>query len=84
MPDNVIARALLTELSEPIMSCTLILPGDEWPLHDPEDIVDRLRNQVDLIIDGGPGQREPTTVIDLTDDAPHLIRQGLGDASPFF
>ncbi len=83
VPDNLIARALLTELGEPIMSCTLILPGDEWPLHDPEQIEERLRNQVDLIIDGGSGQREPTTVIDLTDDAPQLIRQGLGDASPF-
>ena len=83
VPDNAIVRALLAELGEPIMSCTLTLPGDEWPLHDPEEIEDRLRNQVDLIIDGGPGQREPTTVIDLTDAAPHLIRQGLGDASPF-
>ena len=84
VPDNVIALALLAELGEPIMSCTLMLPGDDWPLHDPEDIEERLRNQVDLIIDGGPGRREPTTVIDLTDHVPCLIRQGLGDASPFF
>ena len=83
VPDNVIARALLTELGEPIMSCTLSLPGDDWPLADPEEIGERLRNDVDLIIDGGSCQREPTTVIDLTDEAPQLIRQGLGDASPF-
>ncbi len=84
VPDNRIALALLAELGEPIMSCTLILPGDEWPLPDPEEIEERLHHQVDLIIDAGPGQREPTTVIDLTDNTPRLIRQGLGDASPFF
>ena len=83
VPDNGIVRALLAELGEPIMSCTLILPGGDWPLHDPEDIEERLRHDVDLIIDGGPGQREPTTVLDLTEEAPRLIRQGLGDASPF-
>ena len=83
VPDNAIVRALLTELGEPIMSCTLIAPGDDWPLSDPEEIEGRMSHEVDWIIDGGPGQREPTTVLDLTDDAPRLIRQGLGDASPF-
>ena len=83
VPDNAIVSALLAALSEPIMSCTLILPGDDWPLSDPEEIEERLANAVDLIIDGGPGQREPTTVLDLTEEAPQLIRQGLGDASPF-
>ena len=83
VPDNAIVRALLAELGEPIMSCTLILPGDEWPLSDPEEIEDRLANTVDLIVDGGPGQHEPTTVLDLTGDALQLIREGLGDASPF-
>jgi tRNA A37 threonylcarbamoyladenosine synthetase subunit TsaC/SUA5/YrdC len=65
------------------MSCTLILPGDDWPLSDAEEIAERLDPVVDLIIDGGPGQHEPTTVIDLTGDAPQLLRQGLGDAEPF-
>lgn len=83
VPDNAIVSALLAALSEPIMSCTLILPGDDWPLSDPAEIEERLANEVDLIIDGGPGQREPTTVLDLTEEAPQLIRQGLGDASPF-
>ena len=83
VPDNVIARALLAELGEPIMSCTLSLPGDDWPLTDPQDIAERLSKEVDLLIDGGPGRREPTTVLDLTGDAPELIRQGLGDAGPF-
>lgn len=84
IPDHGIVRALLAELGEPIMSCTLILPGDDWPLSDAEEIEERLRHDVDLIIDGGPGQHEPTTVIDLTGDAPQLLRQGLGDAEPFF
>jgi tRNA threonylcarbamoyl adenosine modification protein (Sua5/YciO/YrdC/YwlC family) len=83
VPDNAIVRALLTGLGEPIMSCTLIPPGDDWPLSDPGEIVGRMSHEVDWIIDGGPGQREPTTVLDLTDDAPRLIRQGLGDANPF-
>jgi tRNA threonylcarbamoyl adenosine modification protein (Sua5/YciO/YrdC/YwlC family) len=83
VPDNGIVRALLAELGEPIMSCTLILPGDDWPLHDPEDIEERLRHDVDLIIAGGPGLREPTTVLDLTEEAPQLIRLGLGEAGPF-
>lgn len=83
VPDNAIVRALLAELGAPIMSCTLILPGDEWPLSDPEEIEERLANAVDLIIDGGSGQHEPTTVLDLTGEAPQLIRQGLGDASLF-
>ncbi|MDS4031629.1 MAG: L-threonylcarbamoyladenylate synthase [Candidatus Contendobacter sp.] len=83
VPDNAIVRALLTELGAPIMSCTLILPGDEWPLSDPEDIEERVSHEVDWIIDGGPGQHEPTTVLDLTGDVPQLIREGLGDARPF-
>ncbi|MDG4598175.1 MAG: L-threonylcarbamoyladenylate synthase [Candidatus Contendobacter sp.] len=83
VPDNAIVRALLTELGEPIMSCTLVLPGDDWPLSDPEDIEERVSHEVDWIIDGGPGQHEPTTVLDLTGDVPQLIREGLGDARPF-
>lgn len=83
VPDHIIVRALLAELGEPIMSSTLILPGDDWPLADAEEIEERLRHQVDLIIDGGSGQHEPTTVLDLTDAAPRLLRQGLGDAGPF-
>jgi len=83
VPDNAIARALLAELGEPIMSCTLILPGDEWPMADPDQIAERLGGTVELIIDGGPCQREPTTMLDLTGDAPELLRQGLGDARPF-
>lgn len=83
IPEHAIVQALLTELGEPIMSATLILPGDEWPLNDPDEIQERIGHQVDLIIDGGPCAREPTTVLDLVEETPRLVRQGRGDASPF-
>lgn len=83
IPDNSIALALLEELNEPLMSSTLIMPDDDMTLTDPEDIMDRIGKQVDLIIDGGFGGAEPTTVIEFVDDMPEVIRVGLGDASPF-
>jgi len=83
VPSNPIALALLEELGEPLMSVTLIMPGDEFPLTDPYDIRDMLERRVDLIIDGGYSGLEPTTVIDLTEEVPQLIRQGMGDFSPF-
>ncbi|MEW5944079.1 MAG: L-threonylcarbamoyladenylate synthase [Pseudomonadota bacterium] len=83
VPDHPIVAALLDELGEPLLSCTLILPGDELPLNDPEEIRERLDRQVDLILDGGFCGVEPTTVIDLTADAPLLIRQGKGSVTPF-
>lgn len=83
IPDFSITHALLEELGEPMLSTTLILPGDEYPLSDPEVIRDRLQNQVDLIIDGGYGGTIPTTVVDLIHD-PHLIlREGKGSLRPF-
>ncbi len=81
VPDNAISQALLEELGEPIMSSTLMLPGDEMPLTDPYDIKDTLGHAVDLIIDGGYCGFEPTTVIDLTDDAPTIVRQGKGECA---
>jgi tRNA threonylcarbamoyl adenosine modification protein (Sua5/YciO/YrdC/YwlC family) len=81
VPDNAIAQALLAELGEPLMSTTLILPGDELPLTDPYEFRGQLERQVDLIIDGGYGDLEPTTVIDLVDGVPVVVRQGKGDAS---
>ena len=83
VPDNRIVLAILEELGEPMMSTTLILPGDEFALTDPRDIRDFLENQVDLIIDGGSGGIELSTVIDLTDDIPRLIREGLGRSEDF-
>lgn len=83
VPENPIALALLEELGEPLMSVTLIMPGDELPLTDPYDIRDLLEKRVDLIIDGGYCGLEPTTVVDFTAEVPALVRQGKGDFAPF-
>lgn len=83
VPDNPIALALLEELREPLMTSSLLLPGEELPMTDPYDIRDTLEHHVELVIDGGYCGLEPTTVIDLTGSAPELIRQGKGDFSSF-
>lgn len=83
VPDNAIVQALLEGLGEPLMSSTLILPGESNPECDPYEIRQGLEHAVDLIIDGGYGSFEPTTVVDLTDDVPEVVRRGLGDPSPF-
>lgn len=81
IPDNAVIQALLQDLGEPLMSTTLMLPGDELPQNDPYEIRQLLERQVDLIIDGGYGDLEPTTVIDLVDGTPMVVRQGKGDTS---
>jgi tRNA threonylcarbamoyl adenosine modification protein (Sua5/YciO/YrdC/YwlC family) len=81
IPDNLIVMALLEELQEPLMSCTLMLPGEEFPMTDPQQIQLQLENHIDLIIDGGYSGHEPTTVIDLTDDQPVVLREGKGDTN---
>ena len=78
VPDHPIVTALLIEHDQPLMSSTLILPGNEFPETDAFDIRDKLEHQVDLIIDGGHGGVESTTVVDLTDTVPQLIRRGRG------
>lgn len=83
VPDNPIALALLEELGEPLMTSSLLLPGEEFPMTDPYDIRDTLEHFVELVIDGGYCGLEPTTVIDLTEPLPLLVRQGKGDFSPF-
>ena len=83
VPDNEICRALLTELGEPIMSTTLILPGDEYPLTDPLEIRDLVQHQVDLVIDGGYGSLETTTVVSFEEGVPEVVREGMGDLSLF-
>ena len=83
IPDNRIALALAEELNEPILSSTLILPGDEMPLTDPYEMKDLLEHQVDLIIDGGYCGMEPTTVVVMEDDEPWVARKGKGDTSLF-
>lgn len=83
VPENRIAHALLEELRQPLLGTTLILPGDGDALTDPEIIRDRLERQIELVIDGGACSLEPTTVLDLTGDAPVLIREGRGTIAPF-
>lgn len=83
VPDNNIAQALLEALSEPLMSTSLILPGNDFTESDPEEIRDHLEHQVDLIINGGYLGQQPTTVIDLTEDAPVIVREGVADSAPF-
>ncbi len=83
VPDNRIALDLLEALGEPLMSVTLIMPDDEFPLTDPYDIRHTLEHEVDLVIDGGFCGLEPTTVIDLTGEYPDLVRAGKGESEPF-
>lgn len=83
VPDHAICAALLAELDQPILSTTLIMPGDDMPLTDPYDIRSLLDQEVDLVIDGGFCGLELTTVVDMTGDAPTLVRTGKGDASLF-
>ena len=83
IPDHPVVLALLEELDEPLLSSTLILPGDEFPLNDAEEIRERLEHQVDLIMDAGSCGIEMTTVIDLTANVPELIRSGKGSLEPF-
>lgn len=81
VPDNAIALALMAELGEPLMSSTLLLPGDEHPLTDPYEVRETLEHDLELVIDGGYCGMEPTTVVDLTGDSPEIVRQGCGDFS---
>jgi len=78
VPKNAIALSLLEELGEPLMTSTLLLPGDEFPLTDPYDIRDTLQHELELVIDGGFCGMEPTTVVDLSGEFPLVTRQGLG------
>ncbi|HHF4073196.1 L-threonylcarbamoyladenylate synthase [Haemophilus influenzae] len=84
VPDNKIALDLLSALGEPILSCSLMLPNEEHTTQsDPEEIRDRLEHQVDLIIHGGYLGQEPTTVVDLTEESPVILREGSGSTDPF-
>ncbi|HEX6998688.1 MAG TPA: L-threonylcarbamoyladenylate synthase [Gammaproteobacteria bacterium] len=83
VPDNKIAQCLIEELGEPIMSSTLIMPGDPLPLTDPEEIRDRLGKLVDAVVDGGAGGVEPTSVLDLSRDEVSVLREGKGDVASF-
>ncbi len=81
VPDHVLVRAVLEALGAPIMSSTLLLPGDDLPLTDPYDIEERIGHVIDLIIDAGPTGIEPTSVIDLSQGTVEVLRVGRGDVS---
>ena len=79
VPQHAVTQAILDELDEPLLSMTLLLPGDDEVLNEAWAIRDRLEHQVDLVIDAGACMAEPTTVVDLTDEIPQLVRLGAGD-----
>jgi len=79
VPDNAVCSALLEELDQPLMSSTLIMPGEEYPMTDPYQIRLKLEGVVDLIIDAGFSGHKPTTVVNLVDGVPEVLRQGLGN-----
>ena len=83
VPAHPIALALTRELGEPLMSVSLILPGETLPMSDPYEMRQVLEHQVDLIIDGGFGGLEASTVVSLLDDSPQVVRVGAGDPTPF-
>jgi tRNA threonylcarbamoyl adenosine modification protein (Sua5/YciO/YrdC/YwlC family) len=83
VPENAILLALLEELGEPLIGTTLQLPGDEQMLSDPDEVRERLDRQIELVIDGGAGTLEPTTIVDLTGPDAELVRAGRGDPAAF-
>lgn len=82
VPDHPVALALLAVLGQPLIGTTLMLPGDELPLNDIDDIRARLAHDIDVIVDAGPCGVQPTTIIDLTGRAPAVLRQGRGALEP--
>lgn len=83
VPDHAVTQAMLAELDQPLLSMTLLLPGEAESLNEAWEIRERLEHQLDLVIDAGACAAEPTTVIDLTGDAPQLVRLGAGDPAAF-
>jgi tRNA threonylcarbamoyl adenosine modification protein (Sua5/YciO/YrdC/YwlC family) len=83
VPENAVVRMLLAELGEPIMSSTLLLPGEDAAMTDPHDIKARLEHAVDLVIDGGHCGFEASSVVDLSGEVPGIVRRGKGDVSAF-
>ena len=78
-----LAHAIVDTLGEPIMSSTLLLPGDDFPLTDAHEINERIGHEIDAIVDSGPVGFEPTSVIDLSEGYPKVLRAGRGDVSQF-
>ncbi|MGN6389905.1 MAG: L-threonylcarbamoyladenylate synthase [Burkholderiaceae bacterium] len=83
VPESPIVRALLEELGEPLLSTSLILPGEDEALADADEVRERLEKQIDLVIGDGSASRQLTTIIDLSGDEPVLVRRGRGDPASF-
>ena len=83
IPDHVVAQALVTELGEPLLSSTLLLPGEDEPMTQGWEIKERLDHQLAAVLDAGECGTEPTTVVDLSDEEPQILRVGAGDPSRF-
>jgi tRNA threonylcarbamoyl adenosine modification protein (Sua5/YciO/YrdC/YwlC family) len=83
VPEHPVAQGLLAQLNEPLLSSTLLLPGDELPLNDAREIRERLEHQVDLVLDAGSCGIEMSTVVDLTGEQPQIVRIGKGDPGVF-
>ncbi len=80
IPDHPVAQLLVEELGEPLFSASLVLPEDEVGLMDPYEIRERLEHELDLIIDAGIIDYQPTTIIEFSDSGPEIVRQGKGIA----
>jgi tRNA threonylcarbamoyl adenosine modification protein (Sua5/YciO/YrdC/YwlC family) len=83
VPDHPVSQMLLTELGEPVMSSTLLLPGEELPRTDAKEIYELLEQKVDMVLDGGNCGLVPTSVIDLSAGHAEVVRAGRGDVTPF-
>jgi tRNA threonylcarbamoyl adenosine modification protein (Sua5/YciO/YrdC/YwlC family) len=83
IPDHRVAQAILAEIGEPIVTTTLLLPGDEEPMSEGWEIKERLDHEVEAVIDSGDSGGEPTTVVDFSSGAPEVVRKGAGDTAPF-
>ena len=83
IPEHAVTQAILSELGEPLVSSTLLLPGDEAPMTQGWEILDRLDHVLDAVIDSGDCGEEPTTVVDFSDGEPVVVRRGAGDPDRF-
>jgi len=80
VPEHAVTHALLEQLGQPLLATTLIAPGESEPMNDPHEIRDRFQKLIQAVVDAGACPMQPTTVIDLTDEVPVLVRRGRGDA----
>jgi len=83
IPNHPVTHAIVTELGEPLLSSTLLMPGSEWPMTEGWQIKEELDNQLDAVVDSGDCGLDPTTVVDFTDGYPDVVRVGAGDPAPF-